>query len=62
MTRHPGEMSWSFGPGPAVMDARRTEATRQTYADTTAALWAEAWGPPHPDGRGPLACALDQLN
>ena len=62
MNRHPGEMSWSFGPGPAVMDARRTKETRQTYADVTTRMWAEAWEPPHPDGRGPLAYALDLLN
>ena len=62
MTRHPGEMSWSFGPGPAVMDARRTEETRQKYADVTTRMWAEAWGPPHPDGRGAVAYAFDQLN
>ena len=62
MTRHPGEMSWSFGPGPAAMDARRTRETRQTYAAMTAALWEAAWDPPHPDGRGPLAYVLDQIN
>ena len=62
MTRHPGEMSWSFGPGPAAMDARRTAATLHTYADVTSEMWATAWDPPHPDGRGPLAYALDQLN
>ena len=65
MTRHPGEMSWSFGPGPAAAEARMRavrEAERPDYAAMTAALWQAAWEPPHPDGRGPLAYALDQLN
>lgn len=44
------------------MDARRTRETRQTYAAMTAALWETAWDPPHPDGRGAVAYALDQLN
>lgn len=44
------------------MDARRTEETRQKYADATTRMWATAWDPPHPDGRGPLAYALDQIN
>ena len=37
-------------------------AERPDYAAMTAALWQAAWDPPHPDGRGPLAYALDQLN
>ena len=48
--KHPGEMSWSFGPGPAVMDARRTEETRQKYADVTTRMWAEAWTRHTPTG------------
>ena len=65
MTRHPGEMSWSFGPGPAAAEARMRavrEAERPDYAAMTDALWEAAWDPPHPDGRGAVAYALDQLN
>lgn len=38
------------------------KAEQPSYAAMTAALWADAWEPPHADGRGPLAYALDQLN
>ena len=31
MTRHPGEMSWSFGPGPAAVE-RRMRAVRALVA------------------------------
>lgn len=57
--KRPYEMSWSFGPGPAVMDARRTKETRQTYADATTRLWADAWGPPRPPGNGVLTAAFN---
>ena len=65
MSRHPGEMSWSFGPGPAAAEGRMRavrKAERPDWQAMTDALWEAAWGPPHPDGRGPLAYALDQLN
>ena len=65
MTRHPGDPGYTAYPGAAAAEARmRTvrAAARPDYAAMTAALWADAWEPPHPDGRGPLAYALDQLN
>ena len=65
MTRHPGEMSWSFGPGPAAAEARMRavrKAERPDWQAMTDALWEAAWDPPHPDGRGAVAYALDQLN
>lgn len=65
MTRHPGDHSYTAYPGAAAAEARmRTvrAAERPDYAAMTAALWAEAWEPPHPDGRGAVAYALDQLN
>lgn len=60
--KHPDEISWSVGPGPDAAEARMRAARkteRPNYAAMTDALWADAWGPPHPDGRGPLAVALD---
>ena len=63
--RHPGEMSWSFGPGPAAVEARMRavrKAERPDWQAMTDALWEAAWDPPHRDGRGPLAYALDQLD
>ena len=63
--RHPGEMSRSFGPGPAAVEARMRavrKAERPDWQAMTDALWEAAWDPPHPDGRGPLAYALDQLD
>lgn len=65
MTRHPGDHGYTAYPGAAAAERRMRavrEAERPDYAAMTAALWEAAWGPPHPDGRGPLACALDQLN
>lgn len=65
MTRHPGEMSWSFGPGPAAAERRMRairEAERPNWQAMTDSLWKQAWGPPHPDGRGAVAYALDQIN
>lgn len=47
-TRHPGEMSWSFGPGPAHAE-RRMRAVRAAeqpdYAAMTDALWEAAQDP-----------------
>ena len=63
--RHPGEMSWSFGPGPAAVERRMRavrKAERPDWQAMTDALWEAAWDPPHRDGRGPLAYALDQLD
>ena len=65
MTRHPGDHGYTAYPGPAAVEARMRavrKAERPDYAAMTAALWQAAWDPPHPDGRGPLAYALDQLN
>ena len=65
MSRHYGDHSYTAYPGPAAAEARMRAvraAERPDYAAMTAALWADAWEPPHPDGRGPLAYALDQLN
>ena len=65
MTRHPGDHSYTAYPGPAAVEARMRAvraAERPDYAAMTAALWADAWEPPHPDGRGAVAYALDQLN
>lgn len=65
MTRHPGEMSWSIGPGPEAVEARMRatrEAERPDYQAMTDALWEAAWDPPPPGWRGPLAYALDQIN
>ena len=65
MTRHPGDHGYTAHPGAAAAERRMRAvraAERPDYAAMTAALWADAWEPPHPDGRGPLAYALDQLN
>lgn len=65
MTRHPGDHSYTAYPGPAAVEARMRavrKAERPDWQAMTDALWEAAWDPPHPDGRGPLACALDQLN
>ena len=54
----------SLGPGPAAVEARMRAvraADRPNYAAMTDALWEAAWDPPHPDGRGPLAYALDTI-
>lgn len=59
MNRHPGEMSWSLGPGPAVMDARRSAETRQTYTAVTERLARDAWGPVQPPGNGFLTAAFN---
>lgn len=55
-------MSYPYGPGPAAAEARTRairEAERHDYASMTDKLWADAWGPAHPDGRGPVAYAFD---
>ena len=65
MTRHPGDYGYTAYPGPAAAEARMRavrKAEQPSYAAMTAALWADAWEPPHPDGRCPLVYALDQLN
>ena len=65
MTRHPGDHGYTAYPGPAAAEARmRTvrAAERPNWQAMTDQLWATAWDQPHPDGRGPLAYALDQLN
>ena len=65
MTRHPGDHGYTAYPGAAAAEARMRavrKAEQPSYAAMTAALWADAWAPPHPDGRGPLAYALDQIN
>ena len=65
MTRHPGDHGYTAYPGAAAAEARMRAvraAERPDYAAMTAALWADAWGPPHPDGRGAVAYAFDQLN
>lgn len=65
MNRHPGDHGYTAYPGAAAAERRMRAvraAERPDYAAMTAALWADAWEPPHPDGRGPLAYALDQLN
>lgn len=65
MTRHPGDHGYTAYPGAAAAEARMRavrKAEQPSYAAMTAALWADAWDPPHPDGRGPLAYALDLLN
>lgn len=65
MTRHYGDHGHTAYPGPAAAEAHMRavrKAERPDYAAMTAALWETAWEPPHPDGRGPLAYALDQLN
>ena len=53
-----------YGPGPAAVEARMRAvraAERHNYAAMTDQLWRDAWEPPHPDGRGPLAYALDTI-
>ena len=65
MTRHPGDHGCTAYPGAAAAERRMRAvraAERPDYAAMTAALWAEAWEPPHPDGRGAVAYALGQLN
>lgn len=55
-------MKYSLGPGPAAVEARMRSiraAERHEYAAATEALWKAAQDPPHPDGRGPIAFALD---
>ena len=54
----------SLGPGPAAAEARTRAiraAERHDYAAMTDALWKADWDPPHPDGRGPVAYALDTI-
>lgn len=51
-----------YGPGPAAAEARTRAlraAERHDYAAMTDALWKADWEAPHPDGRGPVAYALD---
>ena len=65
MTRHPGDHSYTAYPGPAAVEARMRAvraAERPDFAAMADALWADAWEPPHADGRGPLAYALDAVN
>lgn len=55
-------MTHPYGPGPAAAEARTRAlraAERHNYAAMTDQLWADAWEPPHRDGRGPVAYALD---
>lgn len=65
MTRHPGDHSYAAYPGAAAAEARMRAvraAERPDYAAMTDVLWEAAWGPPHRDGRGAVAYALDQIN
>ena len=62
MTRHPGDHGYTAYPGAAAAEARMRAvraAERPNWQAMTDRLWTEAWDPPHRDGRGPLAYALD---
>lgn len=57
-------MTHPYGPGPAAAEARTRAlraAERHNYSAMTDQLWTDAWDPPHRDGRGPLAYALDNI-
>ena len=57
-------MTHPYGPGPAAAEARTRAlraAERHNYAAMTEQLCRDAWEPPHRDGRGPVAYALDNL-
>ena len=65
MTRHPGDHGYTAYPGAAAAERRMRavrKAERPDWQAMADALWEAAWDPPHRDGRGPLAYALDQLN
>lgn len=62
MNRHPGDHGYTAYPGAAAAEARMRNvraAERPDYAAITEQLWDDAWGPPHPDGRGPITYLLD---
>lgn len=59
MTRHPGDHGYTAAPGPALVDARRSAETRQTYTAVTERLARDAWGPVQPPGNGFLTAAFN---
>lgn len=60
--KHPLDRSHSLGPGPEAAERHMQNiraAEQPNYAAMTEQLWADAWGPPHPDDRGPITYLLD---